>query len=77
MRFYTALLLLGLGAVAAGAADRLTIVVGPIGADFPTVQAAIDAVPADNAQRPVIGANCRRTPAADFGGRQLQRHSRY
>lgn len=54
MRVSAAILLFLLGAVAGVAADRLTIVVGPIGADFPTVQAAIDAVPADNPERLVI-----------------------
>lgn len=57
------MLLFFLGAVAGIAADRLTIVVGPIGADFPTVQAAIDAVPADNAERLVIVIQ----PGAYFG----------
>jgi pectinesterase len=63
MRLGSAILLFFLGAVAGGAADRLAIVVGPIGADFPTVQAAIDAVPADNAERLVIVIQ----PGAYFG----------
>ena len=63
MRLGSAILLFFLGAVAGGAADRPAIVVGPIGADFSTVQAAIDAIPADNAERLVIVIQ----PGAHFG----------
>ena len=56
-------LLLVLGALAGVAAERVALTVGPLGADFPTVQAAIDAVPADNAARQVIVIQ----PGAYFG----------
>jgi pectinesterase len=54
-------LLLTVGALADEGKPFKTV--GPLGADFPTVQAAIDAVPADNRERKIIEIR----PGAYFG----------
>ena len=61
MRFTTLISLLVLGHSAAGEAPFKTV--GPIDADFPTVQAAIDAVPANNRRQKLILIQ----PGAYFG----------
>lgn len=62
MKFH-ALLLFALLALPVRAAPGVFKTVGPLGADFPTVQAAIDAVPADNAEQKIIVIQ----PGAYFG----------
>lgn len=61
MRFTTLISLLVLGHSAVGEAPFKTV--GPIDADFPTVQAAIDAVPANNRRQKLILIQ----PGAYFG----------
>lgn len=60
---FRALLLLAFAAGFARAEPAVFKTVGPLGADFPTVQAAIDAVPADNAEQKLIVIQ----PGAYFG----------
>lgn len=63
MNLHGLLSVLLLGAVATAPAQEIWRTVGPLAADYPTVQAAIDAVPADNAERKIILIQ----PGAYFG----------